>query len=161
MTSRLGAALAAICCFCFASLASAGELTITVDNLRRDQGQLLLCVFSAESSDSASFPDCVKGRPVRQSKAAIKVGKAVVSYSGLKDGVYAVAVIHDENGNGEIDTNFLGIPTEGVGVSNNPFPRCAVRDQGQNRHHGQRQIHSLAAAGFAGGFRLHPSTGSG
>jgi uncharacterized protein (DUF2141 family) len=121
MTSRLGAAaLAAICCFGFASLASAGELTITVDNLRSDQGLLLLCVFSAESSDSASFPDCVKGRPVRQGKAVIKGGKAVVSYPGLKDGVYAVAAIHDENGNGELDTNFLGIPTEGIGISNNP-----------------------------------------
>jgi uncharacterized protein (DUF2141 family) len=30
-----------------------------------------------------------------------------------------VAVFHDENGNGKLDTNFLGIPREGVGVSNN------------------------------------------
>ena len=57
---------------------------------------------------------------MRQSKSAVADGKVVVSYKGLKDGVYAVAVIHDENGNNELDTNFLGIPTEGIGISTNP-----------------------------------------
>ncbi len=43
-----------------------------------------------------------------------------MTFNGLKDGVYAVAIIHDENGNGALDTNPLGIPTEGVGASTNP-----------------------------------------
>ncbi len=121
MTYRLRAAAAALFYSALASAAAlAGELTVTVENLRSDRGQVILCVFSAESSDQAAFPDCGKGRPVRQSKAAIKGGKIVVTFNGLKDGVYAVAAIHDENGNGELDTNFLGIPTEGVGVSTNP-----------------------------------------
>jgi uncharacterized protein (DUF2141 family) len=122
MMYRLAAATAvALSCYVSESAAAlAGELTVTVDNLRSDRGQLLLCVFSAESSVIDVFPDCVKGRPVRQAKAAIKGGKVVLSYSGLKDGVYAVAAIHDENGNGELDTNFLGIPSEGIGISNNP-----------------------------------------
>jgi uncharacterized protein (DUF2141 family) len=102
------------------SQAAAADLTITVNNLRSSQGQVLLCVFSAESSDREAFPDCVKGRPVRQSRESVTDGKVVVSYKGLKDGVYAVAVIHDENGNNELDTNFLGIPTEGIGISTNP-----------------------------------------
>lgn len=33
---------------------------------------------------------------------------------------YAVAVYHDRNGNGRIDRNFLGVPTEGGGLSGNP-----------------------------------------
>lgn len=33
-------------------------------------------------------------------------------------GTYALAVIHDENMNGELDANFLGVPTEGYGFSN-------------------------------------------
>jgi uncharacterized protein (DUF2141 family) len=102
------------------SQAAAADLTITVNNLRSSQGRVLLCVFSAESSDREAFPDCVKGRPVRQSTEAVTDGKVVVHYKGLKDGVYAVAVIHDENGNNELDTNFLGIPTEGIGISTNP-----------------------------------------
>lgn len=106
--------------FFFSSFSCAAELSITVDRLRSDRGQVLLCVFSEQSLDREAFPDCTKGRPVRQGKGIIARGKAVVTYTGLKDGVYAVAVIHDENGNGALDTNFLGIPAEGVGISNNP-----------------------------------------
>ena len=39
---------------------------------------------------------------------------------GLVPGNYAVSVIHDENGNRELDTNLIGIPTEGIGFSHNP-----------------------------------------
>lgn len=35
-------------------------------------------------------------------------------------GTYAIALYHDENGNKEFDKNFIGIPTEGFGFSNNP-----------------------------------------
>jgi len=100
--------------------AAAADLTIAIDGLRSDQGEVKLCVFSAETSDKAAFPDCVTGRPVKQGNAIIRGGKVTVTYNGLKPGVYAVASIHDENGNGKLDTNFVGIPTEGIGVSNNP-----------------------------------------
>jgi len=121
MNSQLKiATAAALLNFVNLSQAAAADLTITVDNLRSNQGQVLLCVFSAESSDREAFPDCAKGHPVRHSKAAVADGKVVVRYKGLKDGVYAVAAIHDENGNNELDTNFLGIPTEGIGISTNP-----------------------------------------
>jgi uncharacterized protein (DUF2141 family) len=123
MIYRFAAAASAAIVFCcgFASAAEpASELKVTLENFRSDKGQVLICVFSAESSAVDTFPDCMKGRPVRQGKLSIKGGKVVVSYSGLKDGVYAVAAVHDENGNGELDTNFLGVPTEGIGISNNP-----------------------------------------
>jgi uncharacterized protein (DUF2141 family) len=105
--------------FCV-SACDAADLTVTVQNLRSNQGQVLLCVFSAEDSDMGDFPDCLKGRPVRNAKGTISAGRTVMKFNGLKDGVYAVAITHDENGNGQLDTNFLGIPTEGVGVSTNP-----------------------------------------
>lgn len=41
-------------------------------------------------------------------------------------GGYAVAVHHDANGNGRIDSNFLGIPREGYGVSNDIVPRFSA-----------------------------------
>jgi uncharacterized protein (DUF2141 family) len=37
--------------------------------------------------------------------------------SFIKPGNYAIAVIHDENRNGELDTNMFGIPKEGYGFS--------------------------------------------
>ena len=104
----------------FVSACEAADLTVTVQNLRSNQGQVLLCVFSAESSIVGEFPDCVKGRPVRTAKGTISAGQAVMTFKGLKDGIYTVAITHDENGNGQLDTNFLGMPTEGVGVSTNP-----------------------------------------
>jgi uncharacterized protein (DUF2141 family) len=100
--------------------ALAADLTITIQGLRSGQGAVALCVFSAELSDAKAFPDCDLGKPVKSQKSPIAGGKVVVTYKGLKDGVYAVAFIHDENGNGKLDTNFIGIPVEGLGVSNNP-----------------------------------------
>ncbi len=41
----------------------------------------------------------------------------------LPPGRYAVAVMHDENGNGRIDKNFVGMPTEGWATSNNVVHR--------------------------------------
>ena len=42
-----------------------------------------------------------------------------MSFPGIAPGTYAVSVYHDENSNDKLDTNFLGIPREGVGASNN------------------------------------------
>lgn len=100
--------------------ASAADLTITIKGLRGVVGNVALCVFAEEGSDTALFPDCEKGKPLRSATLKIADGTASVTYTGLKDGAYAVALIHDENANGRLDTNFLGIPTEGIGVSNNP-----------------------------------------
>ena len=42
---------------------------------------------------------------------------ASFDFSDIKPGKYAIAVIHDENHNGELDKNFFGIPKEGYGFS--------------------------------------------
>jgi uncharacterized protein (DUF2141 family) len=36
----------------------------------------------------------------------------------MPPGTYAVAVVHDEDGDGRLDARFLGIPKEGIGASN-------------------------------------------
>lgn len=41
-------------------------------------------------------------------------------YSGLQYGSYAIALFHDENKNNKMDSNLIGMPTEGYGFSNNP-----------------------------------------
>jgi uncharacterized protein (DUF2141 family) len=52
---------------------------------------------------------------------AIKVlkEKARCDFADIPQGTYALAVIHDENMNGKLDINALGIPKEGYGFSNN------------------------------------------
>lgn len=66
-----------------------------------------------------------EGFPKKTDKALHSVmspiagGTARCRFSQLPAGTYAVAVVHDENGNQKLDSNFLGVPTEGYGVSNN------------------------------------------
>lgn len=66
-------------------------------------------------------PDGFPGKPPIEREQAVRVtGKtATCTFSGVADGTYAIALFHDENDDGKLDTNFLGIPREGVGVSNN------------------------------------------
>jgi uncharacterized protein (DUF2141 family) len=45
---------------------------------------------------------------------------AQVTFKDLPQGTFAVSVLHDENGNGKMDKNFVGMPKEGYGASNNP-----------------------------------------
>ena len=51
----------------------------------------------------------------------IKVRKAQArcDFEDVPPGTYAMAVVHDENMNGKLDTNWFGLPTEGYGFSNN------------------------------------------
>ena len=66
-----------------------------------------------------------QGWPEDTSKAVVHGGFAIENEQAtetfqLPAGKYAIAVIHDENGNHKLDRNFLGIPREGFGFANNP-----------------------------------------
>lgn len=98
-----------------ASLASAvGESTvdINVGTFRNTKGWLGCRLYSSPTG----FP---RDPTPREQRIAIPGGIARCTFTNVPAGTYAVAVMHDENGNGKLDSNFLGIPTEGYGVSNN------------------------------------------
>jgi uncharacterized protein (DUF2141 family) len=84
-------------------------LRVEVASFRNAKGTLNCRLFN----DAASFPD---GEGVR---TRIDGTQAAGVFEGLAPGAYAVAVVHDENGNGRLDRNVVGIPSEGYGVSNN------------------------------------------
>jgi uncharacterized protein (DUF2141 family) len=48
----------------------------------------------------------------------VRYTQARCDFEAIPPGTYALAVIHDENSNGKLDTDWLGIPTEGYGFSN-------------------------------------------
>jgi uncharacterized protein (DUF2141 family) len=52
---------------------------------------------------------------------AMKIRKTETrcDFENIPPGTYAIAAIHDENMNGKLDTNWLGIPKEGYGFSKN------------------------------------------
>lgn len=89
-------------------------IRVDVDGLRSDRGQVLCALFSS----AADFPKKAD-KAVAHAKSGISGRHATCEFEGVPSGIYAVAVFHDENSNGKLDTNFLGIPREGVGASNN------------------------------------------
>jgi uncharacterized protein (DUF2141 family) len=99
-----------------ASPASPGQTTgrvdVNVGTFRNTKGWLGCRLYSSPTG----FP---KEPTTRQQQKAITGTTVSCTFEGLPTGTYAVSVMHDENANGKLDTNFLGIPTEGYGVSNN------------------------------------------
>jgi uncharacterized protein (DUF2141 family) len=108
-----------------APASQAAKLTVTVRDLRNHKGQLIFGVF--KSADG--FPT-VSGKSVDWQVKAAGPGR-VVFIANLPPGRYGASVLHDENKNGRMDKDLLGIPLEGYGVTNNPKPalRAATFDE--------------------------------
>lgn len=92
----------------------AGEVEVEVQGLRNARGLVRLCL----TRNRAFFPDCNRDpQAVRRNVAPNQAGS--IRLAGLAPGTWALAVMHDENGNGRLD-RFVGIPREGFGFSRNP-----------------------------------------
>ena len=89
------------------------RLDVGVDNVRSAKGLLRVCL----TADPDNFPSCVDD--AQALTRSVPAGTRALAFEGLPHGDYAVAVIHDENGNAKLDT-FAGIPKEGFGFSRNP-----------------------------------------
>lgn len=96
-----------------ASRAPAETLTVTVTGLRGGKGTLFMTVWN----DEGRFLGDVSGAAARR-KVPVSGPEMTVVVDGLPRGLYAVTAFQDENGNGELDRNFLGLPKEPVGASN-------------------------------------------
>ena len=90
--------------------ARAADLDLSVTNLRDGNGRVMIAVFNA----AATFL-----KDDQQVAAAILPanGATVRVVLDLPPGRYAVSVFHDANRNGKLDTNLVGMPTEGYGFS--------------------------------------------
>jgi uncharacterized protein (DUF2141 family) len=90
-----------------------GEIAVVVKGLRNSEGKLLAQLFRSP----AGFPSGRK-HACQAMQLSLEAGSPHVVFAGLPFGEYAVTLCHDENGNIECDVNLLGIPKEGVGISN-------------------------------------------
>jgi uncharacterized protein (DUF2141 family) len=74
-------------------------------------------VHACLTRDQAHFPNC-KADPLafRLTAPASEAGQ--LHFRNLAGGTYALAIVHDENANGQLDT-FVKIPREGYGFSRN------------------------------------------
>jgi len=100
-----------------ANAAPNSRLTVEIGGLRNQDGTLCLSLFSSEQG----FPN----QSDRAVSRCIQAGETSATFDQLAPGRYAVAVIHDANKDGKLNTGFLGIPKEGFGFSRNP--RIATR----------------------------------
>src|SRR5579863_1350790 len=86
---------------------------VEVKGLRSEHGQVLCALFSS----AEAFPKKADKAVARLTAKIVERG-AACDFAGVAAGTYAVSVVHDENSNGKLDTNFVGMPREGVGASN-------------------------------------------
>ena len=95
---------------------SPDEIVVRVSNLRSDAGNVVAELYP---DDPANF---LKGRAriERAFQPAVAQGTVDVCLTAPEPGTYAVAVYHDENANVKFDKNWIGLPIEGYGISNNP-----------------------------------------
>lgn len=97
-----------------ASPALANTVTVNLQGVKKDAGSVVLCLWA--SGDG--FPDCESGKPVK--RIVVPARSASAAFEGVAAGTYAISAFHDANGNNKLDSNFVGLPLEAVGMSSNP-----------------------------------------
>ena len=98
---------------------AAASLTVEIAGLQLVEGNLYIAVYD---SDDTWLGDTT----VHDQKVVIadsRDGELVSTELQLPPGDYALSIFYDSNNNGELDTNFIGIPKEPSGLSNNARPR--------------------------------------
>lgn len=114
--NRLPILLVGTAAVLLATAAGAADVTVTVSGLASREGRLLCALHP----DGTHFPGAGPG--VATDAVPADPAGTTCRFQGVEPGTYAVAVFHDANGNGELDTNFVGIPSEDWAVSNNVRP---------------------------------------
>lgn len=89
------------------------SIRVTVKNVKASRG-IITADLHGDNPDDFLKEIVGRGRAV-----AVK-GETHVCIPVKKPGTYAIAIYHDLNSNLQLDKNFLGIPSEPIGISNNP-----------------------------------------
>lgn len=90
---------------------SQNTLTIVVEGVASSEGYIAVGLYA----DADSFLE--EGKAFAGVFAQAEEGTTRIELSDLPNNEYAVCIFHDENGNKEMDTNFIGIPKEPLGFS--------------------------------------------
>jgi uncharacterized protein (DUF2141 family) len=91
------------------SSAQAATLTIRAEGVQSAQNMVYAGICD-RSFEEATCP--------YKDRGSAKAGVVELRVRNVKPGSYAIAVFHDVNGNGQLDRNFIGLPNEPYGFSN-------------------------------------------
>jgi len=112
-----------IACFIFSFQTFAQETTdssaihITLENIKNKKGLIAINLFQKKDG----FPSDYKKANANYTFEIDTIPKTLI-LENIAIGTYAVSVLHDENSNYKLDTNFFRKPKEGYAVSNNARP---------------------------------------
>ena len=95
-------------------------LTIEIEVTKYNKGSILLALYNSEESYMKT--------PYKAAKAEVVNNKAVISFENIEKGSYTFSMFHDVNDNKKMDKNFMGIPKEPYGFSNNQKGRFGPPD---------------------------------
>ncbi len=90
------------------------QLSVKITGLQSQEGQVVIALFDSRKNFTK--------KATQSAALSIKAKSAEWTSELLPPGEYAIALYHDENGNGRMDKNFLGIPREDFGFSRNAKP---------------------------------------
>lgn len=105
---------------CGTRVSAQHAITVTVTNVRNGNGVCNIALYN-KADGFLDATKAVAGKVVKATK-----GRVTARFDNVPAGTYAVAVIHDENSDKKLNTNFLGIPKEGYGASNNNLPMTSA-----------------------------------
>lgn len=88
-------------------------ITVTVENIKSNEGKVLISLHNSETFMRADGLDNVE--------SSIENNKATLVFKNVKPGEYALLAMHDENENYMMDFEASGMPKESFGLSNNPM----------------------------------------
>ena len=88
-------------------------ISVIIKDIKTPNGQILMGIYK----DDVSFDKEIAYKKVQAFKTKISNGTLVVEVK-LEPGKYGISLMDDENFNGKMDYNFIGIPKEGFGFSN-------------------------------------------
>lgn len=95
--------------------ASGATIEVTVENIGSDKGKVLVSLHSKDTFMVA--------QGIQSLESSVTDGTAVLTFTGVPDGTYAIMAMHDANGNYQMDMDANGMPQEAWGTSGemNPF----------------------------------------
>ena len=87
------------------------NIAVKVNGLSSNKGKVFLAIYDKQE-------DFLENT-YRGTTSSIANQTCEVVFENIPKGIYAISIFHDENDNGKMDTNFMGIPKEDYGCSNN------------------------------------------
>lgn len=97
--------------FSFGQTENAQDIVVNISNLKSSNGNVYMSIYNSKTS--------FLNKGFKSAVSKIENNSCSITFKAIPNGIYAISFFHDENENKKMDSNFIGIPTEDYGCSNN------------------------------------------